>query len=396
MSIIRSGKAVLPRPVWSSRTKYGWVRVVGSARDIDPAVWQQVALNQLKDWRFHEIVEQALNDQFDQHYLLLQNALTGAVATQPIFCRNQDLTAGLPAQFRSKIEAIRRHWPRAFYMKMLMVGSPAAEGYLDCTEPWALEALRLAIEAYARETGCQLIVLKDLPACYRIKLGDFVRNGYQRVPGLPALELELNFASFEDYLVTRLSRVYRKNLRRKFRSLQNEEPIGFSWIQEPTSQIIDEYFRLYWAVYERAKFTFEVLNRDYLLRLAEEIPDKIRLFLWRQQDQVIAFSMCLVHDGILEELYVGFDYQVAGRLHLYFVTWRDVITWCLENEIRLYRSGPLNYDPKLHLRMRLAPQDLYARHISPVLNRPLMLGMNYLGPTRFEPLLKRFSNAHEL
>jgi hypothetical protein len=25
-----------------------------------------------------------------------------------------------------------------------------------------------------------------------------------------------------------------------------------------------------------------------------------------------------------------------------------------------------------------------------------MLGMNYLGPTRFEPLLKRFSNAHEL
>ena len=117
---------------------------------IDPAVWQQVALNQLKDWRFHEMVEQALNDQFDQNYLLLENALTGAVAIQPIFCTNQDLTAGLPAPFRSKIEAIRRRWPQALYMKMLMVGSPAAEGYLDCTEPWALEALRIGIEAYAK------------------------------------------------------------------------------------------------------------------------------------------------------------------------------------------------------------------------------------------------------
>jgi hypothetical protein len=59
-------------------------------------------------------------------------------------------------------------------------------------------------------------------------LGDFVRNGYQRVPGLPALELDLDFATFEDYLMTRLSRVYRKNLRRKFRSLQNEKPIRFA------------------------------------------------------------------------------------------------------------------------------------------------------------------------
>ena len=340
MSITRSGKAVsTPPPVWNSRTKHGWARVVRSARDIDPAVWQQVALNQLKDWRFHEIVEQALNDQFDQNYLLLQSALTGAVAVQPIFWTNQDLTAGLPAQFRSKIEAIRRRWPRAFYMKMLMVGSPAAEGYLNCTEPWALEALRLAIEAYAKQTGCQLIVLKDLPACYRTNLGDFVRNGYQRVAGLPALELELDFATFEEYLMTRLSRVYRKNLRRKFRSLQNEEPIRFAWIREPTAETIDECFRLYWAVYEHAKFSFEVLNRDYLLRLAEEIPDKIRLFLWRQHGRTIAFSMCLVHDGTLEEMYVGFDYHVAMRLHLYFVTWRDVIIWCLQNGIRLYRSA---------------------------------------------------------
>ena len=88
--------------------------------------------------------------------------------------------------------------------------------------------MRLAIEAYAKQTGCQLIVLKDLPACYRTNLGDFVRNGYQRVAGLPALELELDFATFEEYLMTRLSRVYRKNLRRKFRSLQNEKPIRFA------------------------------------------------------------------------------------------------------------------------------------------------------------------------
>ena len=73
-----------------------------------------------------------------------------------------------------------------------------------------------------------------------------------------------------------------------------------------------------------------------------------------------------MHDGVIYDLDVGLDYKLALDLHLYFVTLRDILQWSVENGVTQYHTGPLNYDPKLHLHMRLAPQDLYARHLSPM------------------------------
>ena len=106
--------------------------------------------------------------------------------------------------------------------------------------------------------------------------------------------------------------------------------------------------------------------------------------------------MGIVQKGVIDDLYVGFDYEAASRLNLYFLTWRDVIEWSVQNGIKTYRSGPHNYDPKLHFKLSLVPRDLYARHLSPILNRPLLLVMKWLGPTRYEPILKKFPNAREL
>jgi len=46
--------------------------------------------------------------------------------------------------------------------------------------------------------------------------------------------------------------------------------------------------------------------------------------------------------------------------------------------------------------MRLAPLDLYARHLSPWLNPLFGLALGYLQPARHDPVLRRFPNAHEL
>ena len=126
------------------------------------------------------------------------------------------------------------------------------------------------------------------------------------------------------------------------------------------------------------------------------MPDRVRFFIWRQSGRIIAFNLCMVHEGTLYDLEVGMDYEVALDLHLYFVTWRDVIQWALKNGIREYHTGPLNYDPKLHLRLHLAPQDLYARHVSPWINPIFKFAINYLQPARHDPVLKQFPNVGEL
>jgi hypothetical protein len=46
--------------------------------------------------------------------------------------------------------------------------------------------------------------------------------------------------------------------------------------------------------------------------------------------------------------------------------------------------------------MTLIPQDLYARHNSAIFNPIFKLAIKYLEPTRHDPVLQRFPNAHEL
>jgi hypothetical protein len=93
---------------------------------------------------------------------------------------------------------------------------------------------------------------------------------------------------------------------------------------------------------------------------------------------------------------MGLDYSVALDLSLYFVTWRDVVEWALRNGLKAYHTGPLNYDPKSHLKLRLVPLDLYARHNWAIFNPLFKLAIKYLEPTRHDPVLQRFPNAHEL
>ena len=94
--------------------------------------------------------------------------------------------------------------------------------------------------------------------------------------------------------------------------------------------------------------------------------------------------------------YVGFDYAVALDLHLYHRCVRDMTTWAIANGYGEFRSSALNYDPKLHLRHRLDPIDLYVRHVSPPVNALLRFVLPLIEPTRQDPILRRFPNYADL
>jgi hypothetical protein len=64
--------------------------------------------------------------------------------------------------------------------------------------------------------------------------------------------------------------------------------------------------------------------------------------------------------------------------------------------LKYYYSNPLNYEPKLHLRCELVPLDLYVMHTSALLNPIFRRAIKYLGPTRHDPVLRRFPNADQL
>src|SRR5205823_15932 len=150
------------------------------------------------------------------------------------FFVDQDLTAGLPARFRRVLTGARKLWPRFLSLKMMMVGCAAGEGQLDSTEIWVVESLHEAIEKYMRRARVSIVLLKDFPAQYRETLATFSNDGYRRVPSMPAAKLDLTFASFEDYVQNTLGKVFRKNLRRKFKDASAFPPLSMEVVTDAT------------------------------------------------------------------------------------------------------------------------------------------------------------------
>ncbi len=375
-------------PELSTRTSFGRFWIAQSA-ELPSHLRATLLAEQAHDFRYYEIVERTLSGQFAQRYLVLENDFTGAVVAQPLFIVDQDLLAGLSARWRNRIARTRRIFPRAFVLRTLMVGCAAGEGCLADTRSWAVTALHEALDIYARQSRVALVVLKDFPARYRGLLSPFTANGYRRIASMPAATLDLDFSSFEDFMQRKLSHSFRKNLRRKFKKLANRPSIVMEVVSEISDALAEEAFALYQQTFSRSQFQFERLTKGFLREVGQQMPDRARYFLWRQEGKLVAFSLGLIHRETLYDLVLGLDYPLALELHLYFLTWRDLVQWAIEQGLKSYHTGPLNYDAKLHFRLQLSPLDLYVRHTSVLFNPLLQRLLPFLEPTRHDPVLRK-------
>jgi predicted N-acyltransferase len=361
--------------------------------------WPRALRNKCKDHRYYEIVEETLEGGFEYHYLQLEDDSGNVRAIQPVFFVRQNLLEGVLGKIRSVVDLIRERFPRFLTMRVLMVGCAAGTGDLGACdendETWIANALRANLRTCARQKKASLVVLKDFPANYREALGAYTSNGYARMPSMPMTRLALHpFRDWDEYFRT-LSKATRKDLRRKFRKAERAPKIDMEVVDDITPWV-DEIHPLYLAVHERSPFKFETLTKNYFRALGQRMPERSRFFIWRQSGKIVAFSSCLVwHDAIYDEC-MGLDYSVALDLHLYFYTLRDVITWSLQQQLKYYYSNPLNYEPKLHLDCELVPLDLYVMHTNAFLNPIFRCSIKYLGPTRHDPVLRRFPNADQL
>jgi hypothetical protein len=387
------------KPGYAAADRRDGVDVVSREALRDCRHWFHAFAGQHKDRRYYEIVEDTLHPEFDYRYFVIRNPAGDVTAIQPFFILDQDILAGVHPRFSVLIEAIRRRWPGFMRMKTMMVGCVAGEGHLDGGDGPACAAIARslcgAIVAHARALGAKLIVLKEFPHPYRDALSCFVRDGFTRIPSMPYARLSTAYADFDAYMRSALNSATRRKLRKKFRATEDGVPITLTVTRDITPAV-DEIYPLYLQVYERSKLHFERLTPAYFCRAGAEMPDRVRFFVWRREGKAVAFGMCLVHGDTLFAEYLGLDYGVALDLHLYHYVFRDLVRWSIANGYRWLESTGLNYDPKLHLRYRLKPVDLYVRHTSAAINRLMRAALPLLEPTRRDETLKKFPNYADL
>jgi hypothetical protein len=360
--------------------------------------WRRAFTAQHKDWRYYEIVQDTIHPEFEHHYLAFRDAGGGIIAMQPFFLLDQDLLAGVNPAFRANIDRIRRHWPGLMRLRTLMVGCAAGEGHLDGDADHAelvAQLLAGAITVQARRLGARMVVLKEFPRQNRRALRVFTAAGFGRIPSMPMTRRNIAYPDFDSYMQHALNGAVRRNLRRKFAASESAGPLEMSVVTD-IGPWIDEVFPLYRQVYDRSRLRFEKLTKVYFCELGRRMPDKARFFVWRQGGKAVAFAECLVHQDTLFAEYLGLDYDVAIRLHLYHRIYRDVVSWAMAQGYRWFQSSGLNYDPKLHLRHSLEPIDLYVRGTSSPMNAMIQRLLPLIEPTHYDPTLPKFHNYADL
>ena len=360
--------------------------------------WANAFAGRRKDHRYYELVEDTLAQGFEHGYFVIRDAQGEVRAVQPFVVLDQDLVQGVGSKARRLIDRARRLWPRFLVWRCLMVGCVAGESHLDGhpASHYANAAdLAAAILERARELGAPLVVLKEFPREYRKPLQPFLDRGFSRIPSMPMTRLDIDYADFDDYMARALNSATRRKLRKKFAAAAMAAPIEMAIVSD-VSPYIDEIYPLYLRVYERSKLRFERLTKAYFCDIGRRMPDKASFFIWRQSEKIVAFSLCMFEGRSFYPEYVGFDYSVAFELHLYHYVVRDMISWAIAHGFKELRSSGLNYDPKLHLRHRLDPIDLYVRHRSPPINGALKRFLPWIEPTRYDPVLRKFPNFDDL
>ena len=385
-------------------TRFGTARVVTRADGLDPAAWKAAFGRDAKDHQYYRLCEATLRQpNFHYRYLLLTDRTGTVRALQPFFFTDQDILAGLSAGLQAYAERVRRVFPRFMTLKMLMVGCTAGEGHLGLTaadgrDEGAVAGLLEAFDIYGRAQKASVLTFKDFTRDHRAVLTPVARRfGYVRMPSFPATVIRLDgYVGFEDYLARRLSKNTRKSLRRKFRAEGEDRPALSMEVRADVSACVDEVHALYRQVLARSSYRFEELTKEYFCELGRTMGDRARFFVWREEGRAVAVSLCMVHEGVLYDNYLGLDYAVAFERSLYFVTIRDLFDWAVREKLHTYYSTPLNYEAKLHLRFALEPLDLYVRHVSNWINPVFKRIAPLLEPTRYDKLLPRFENHADL
>src|SRR5450432_2565854 len=210
----------------------GSVEVVSRLEAMQSRHWATAFGSQAKDRRYYELVEDTIHAEFDYRYFAVRNWNGEICGIQPFFILDLDLLVGTRPRIGRLTGVIRRLWPRFMHARALMVGCAAGEGHLDGGDDFArgfnARLLASTIVKEARRLKAGLVVLKEFPAKYRRPLECFIQNDFTRIPSLPNVRLNIDYASFEEYMRRALSGGARRKLRLKFRATEAAPSIEMS------------------------------------------------------------------------------------------------------------------------------------------------------------------------
>jgi predicted N-acyltransferase len=145
---------------------------------------------------------------------------------------------------------------------------------------------------------------------------------------------------------------------------------------------------MYLDIVKRHDMNFELLPEAFFKNISKNMPGRVKFFLWKIDGKIAAFLFALTSQERFIDYFVGLDYSLAHKYHLYFLKFRDALNWCIEHKIKKYEMGITAYEPKLRLGFDLVPLHIYAKLRNRALRPAFNLICQFLKFEHFDPVLR--------
>jgi predicted N-acyltransferase len=299
-----------------------------------------------------------------------------------------DMTVKGPLKFI--FNPIKKIMPSILCPKVLMCGLPMGPGRIGITKDatGVMEVIYECMEQIAEAEKASMFIFKDFTGAYDDIFKPLLKKGFSKVESLPSTDLEINFASFEDYLKT-LSRTSREGLKRNFKKADSKIKIDLEVTDSLNDNILPQVHKLYLQTYEKNDIGLEKVPIDFFKNISRNMPEEVKFFLWRVDTKLAAFAFCLIRGDYFIDYYLGFDYSLPRDYYLYFIRFRDLMKWCIERGIKKYEMGATGYEAKRRLGFNFIRLYFYMKHRNRLLNPFFNIVSCFMKPENFDPVFKK-------
>ena len=361
--------------------------ITGKITDIPQQDWENLfGPHLIESYGYQKTLEENGVKDFSFGYLLAKRRKR-IVLILPFFILNFSLSMLMPDLLRKLADKLDG-WLK---MKLLFLGSPTTEGFSmglssDEEPDIILDKALEEILAFSKREKMAGIVFYNL-SLKHAKLAEYLkRKKFIEMETLPTSAITIKANSLEGY-IQGLSKNTRKDLNKKLRRSGELAELKTE-TREDVTDIIDRIYELYLNNFNDADIHFETLTKDFFLNICRNMPGVAKYFITYEKDKIAGFNLCLIKDGVFIDKFIGFDYDLAHKLHLYYTTFCHNIDWCIKNKVSTCQLGFSDYHPKVRLGAKLIPLHIYAKLFNPFLNATVKLVRPLIEPKNMDSNLK--------
>jgi predicted N-acyltransferase len=350
--------------------------------------WNKVYPDVLESYDFFRAVDESSLGQFSIYYVMVYKGRAPVGATV-FFMTDYSLDTTMMGPLKRLTNSIKKIKPNIFNLKIVVCGMPMGQGRMGIAENGSdvLKVILRRLEQVAKKNKAAIIAFKDFDQTYTKMLDPLQRDGFTKFDSLPNTELNVWYKDFEEYLKT-LSGANRYDLRRKFKKVEQTVKIDMQVVDSLDDGTLCDVYKLYLDIVARHEMGFEILPIEFFKNISGYMPGRIKFFLWRIDGKLVTFLFAMVSKDLFIDYYVGLDYSIAHKYHLYFMKFRDALTWAIKHGIKKYEMGIMGYEPKRRLGFDFIPLYLYVRLRNRTLRPAFNLICQFLKFENFDPDLR--------